>query len=113
MTEKCYREIQAHGQLGGVSLLELIILLAFPIALAPVFVWLKLNLLIIFALDVALYAVLRMGNRVSGFDYGVLSFFSFHFLWPRQLSAFVLEEHDYLRRDLLAEKKKRGERVSI
>jgi hypothetical protein len=91
--------------LGGVSLIELFILLGFPIALAPVFVWLNLNLLFVFALDLVLYALLRMGNRVSGFDYGVISFFSFHFLWPRQLSGFALEEHDYLRRVEAAGKK--------
>ena len=105
MTDKCYREIQTPGQLGGVSVLELFILIAFPIALAPLFIWLKLNLLIVFALDVALYAVLRLGNRVSGFEHGVISFFSFHFLWPRQLSAFVLDEHDYLRHPVATERK--------
>ena len=105
MNEKCYREIQARGQLGGVSLFELLALLAFPIALAPLFVWLELNLLFVFALDVALYAVLRLGNRVSGFEYGVISFLSFHFFWPRQLSAFGLDEHDYVRRADGADKK--------
>lgn len=105
MTEKCYREIQAHGQLGGVSLIELFILIAFPIALAPVFIWLELNLLFVFALTLVLYAALRFGNRISGFDYGVISFLSFHLFWPRQLSAFVLEEHDYLRRAPMTEKK--------
>ena len=105
MTEKCYREIQAHGQLGGVSIIELFVLIAFPIALAPLFVWLELNLLIVFALTLMLYAVLRVGNRVSGFDFGVISFLSFYLLWPRQLSAFVLEEHDYVRRAQSTEKK--------
>ncbi len=105
MNDKCYREISAHGQLGGVSLIELLALLAFPIALAPLFVWLELNLLFVFALDVALYAVLRMGNRISGFDHGVISLISFHFFWPRQLSAFGLEENDYLRRAEQAGKK--------
>ena len=51
------------------------------------------------------HGALRFGNRVSGFDYGVISFLSFHLLWPRQLSAFGLEEHDYLRRAQTTEKK--------
>jgi hypothetical protein len=97
MLEKCYREIQAHGQLGGVSIIEIMILLAFPIMLAPIFTWLGLNLLFVLALDLILYALLRFGNRISGFDYGVVSFFSFNFIWPRRLSGFNLDEHDYLK----------------
>jgi len=85
--------------------MELLLLLAFPIALAPIFIWLKLNLLIVFALALILYTALRFGNRVSGFDYGVISFLSFHFFWPRQLSGFALEEHDYLRQTASGEKK--------
>ena len=99
MTEKCYREIQSHGQLGGVSPIELIVLIGFPILVAPVLTMLDLNLLLAFALDAIVYAVLRISNRLSGFEHGVISFLNFQFVWPRKLPAFPLEEHDYLRRN--------------
>ena len=96
MTEKCYREIQTPGQLGGVSIIEILVLLAIPIMLAPLFTFLEINLLFIFVIDIGVYAVLRAGNRISGFDHGVFSFIYYHFIWPRKLSGYTLDEHDYL-----------------
>ncbi|MBC6947529.1 hypothetical protein DWB58_06285 [candidate division KSB1 bacterium] len=104
MTEKCYREIQAHSQLAGVSPIEAIILLAVPIVLAPFFTLMDINLLFAFVIDIFVYALLRFSNRLSGFDHGLVSFLSFHFIWPKQLSGFKLDEHDYLRKKTEQEK---------
>ena len=97
MTEKCYREIQSPSQLGGVSPVEAFVLLAVPIVLAPIFTVLGINLIFALAADVVLYTILRFGNRLSGFEHGIVSYVSFHFRWPRKLSGFNLREHDYLR----------------
>jgi len=98
MAEKCYREIQSHGQLAGVSPIEAIILLAVPIVLAPILTVLNINLLFSLALALVLYAILRLSSTVSGFDHGAISFILYHFVWRRNLSSFALDEHDYLRR---------------
>lgn len=101
MEEKCYRDLQSHGDIAGVSLFELLALVAVPIVLIPVFTLFELNFVFIILIEVILYAVLRMANRLSPFRYGLISFVFSRFVWPRRLSAFQLREEDYLiRREL-------------
>lgn len=95
--EKCYREIQSPGELFGISFVEIMVLIAVPLLLAPFFTLIKINLIYALAIDALLYALVRFSNRLSGFEYGVISALCYHFVWPRQLSGYVLDEHDYIR----------------
>ncbi len=99
MIEKCYRDIQSRGQLAGLSLVEVFILLGVPILLFPIFTLLKLSFGIILIIDVLLYALFRLAARSSQFDYGLMSVIYFRFIWPRQLSAFGADERIYLKED--------------
>jgi len=95
--EKCYRDIQSRGQIVGLSLLEVFILLAVPILLFPIFTLLKLSFGIILVIEIFLYALFRLAARVSHFDYGLASFVYSRFIWPRQLSAYGLDEKEYIK----------------
>lgn len=99
MIEKCYRDIQSRGQLAGLSLVEVFVLLGVPILLFPIFTLLKLSIGIILIIDVLLYALFRLAARSSQFDYGLMSFIYFQFIWPRHLSAFGADESIYLKED--------------
>lgn len=95
--EKCYRDIQSRGQLAGLSLIEVFILLGVPILLFPIFTLLKLSFGIILVIDVLLYLLFRLAARSSQFDYGLVSLVYSRFIWPRQLSAFGLDEKRYFK----------------
>lgn len=95
--EKCYRDIQSRGQIAGLSLLEVFILLGVPILLFPIFTLLKLSFGIILIIDLLLYVLFRLAARVSHFDYGLISFVYSKIIWPRQLSAYGLDEKEYLK----------------
>ncbi len=95
--EKCYRDLQSKGQIAGLSLLEVFILLGVPILLFPIFTLLKLSFGIILLIDVLLYALFRLAARSSQFDYGLVSLVYSKFIWPRQLSAYGLDEKEYLK----------------
>lgn len=97
--EKCYRDIQSRGQIAGLSLLEVFILLGVPILLFPIFTLLKLSFGIILVIEILLYTLFRMAARVSHFDYGLLSFVYSRFIWPRRLSAYGLDEKIYFKDD--------------
>lgn len=96
MEEKCYRDLQNRGEIAGVGLFELMALLALTLLLFMLFNLLGLSLLYILILDVIVFAILRQANRISPFEHDLISFFSFHFVWPKKLSAYRLEEHDYV-----------------
>lgn len=96
MQEKCYRDLQVHSGIGGIGLLELLALIAVPLILFPLFTLLEINFIYILAIEVALLIIVRMANRISPFAHGLISFVSFHFLWPKKLSAYKLEEQDYI-----------------
>jgi len=95
--EKCYRDIQSRGQIAGLSLLEIFILLAVPILLFPFFTLLNLNFGIILVIEIFLYTLFRLAARVSHFDYGLASFVYSRFIWPRSLSAYGLDEKEYIK----------------
>ena len=95
--EKCYRDIQSRGQIAGLSLLEVFILLAVPILLFPFFTLLNLNFGIILVIEILLYTLFRLAARVSNFDYGLASFVYSKFIWPRRLSAYGLDEKEYIK----------------
>lgn len=95
--EKCYRDIQSRGQIAGLSLLEVFILLAVPILLFPFFTLLNLNFGIILVIEIFLYTLFRLAARVSHFDYGLASFVYSRFIWPKQLSAYGLDEKQYIK----------------
>ena len=95
--EKCYRDIQSRGQIVGLSLLEVFILLAVPILLFPFFTLLNLSFGIILVIEVLLYTVFRMAARSSHFDYGLLSLVYSRFIWPRRLSAYEIDEREYIK----------------
>ena len=99
MAEKCYRSLQDQGEIGGMSLIELLVLMAVPIALIPTFTLFDINFLFILAIESLLFAAIRIGNKVSPFRFGMLSFICFHFIWPKNLSAFQLQEVDYFLKD--------------
>jgi hypothetical protein len=96
MEEKCYRDLQSRGEIAGVGLFELLALVAVPILLFPVFTLLDLSFFFILVIDLILFVLFRMANRVSPFEHGLASYVCFHFIWPRKLSAYKLEERDYL-----------------
>ncbi|MCI0515524.1 hypothetical protein L0128_20105 [candidate division KSB1 bacterium] len=95
--EKCYRDIQHRGQIAGLNLLEVFILLGVPLMLFPIFTLLKINFGIILLIDFFLYVLFRLAARVSHFDYGLASFIFARFIWPRRLSGYILDEQQYLR----------------
>jgi hypothetical protein len=96
MEEKCYRDLQSRGELAGISLFELMALLALTLLLFMIFNLLGLSLIYIVVIDVIIFAILRQANRISPFEHDVISLFCFHFVWPRKLSAYKLDEQDYL-----------------
>ncbi len=96
MEEKCYRDLQSRGEIAGVGLFALFALLAVPILLFPIFTLLDVSFFYILVLDLMLFILFRQGNRVSPFEHGLISYACFNFLWPRRLSAYKLEEKDYL-----------------
>lgn len=95
--EKCYRDIQSRGQIAGLNLLEIFILVGIPLILFPIFTLLKLNFGIILIIEILLYTLFRLAARVSHFDYGLASFVFSKFIWPKKLSAFGLDERKYIR----------------
>lgn len=95
--EKCYRDIQSRGQIAGLNLLEVFILLGVPLLLFPIFTLLKLNFGIIIIVEILLYAIFRMAARVSHFDYGLVSLVYSKFIWPKQLSAYGLDDTKYIK----------------
>jgi len=96
MEEKCYRDLQSRGEIAGVGLFALFALLGVPIALFPIFTLLDVSFFYILVLDLFLFLLFRLGNRVSPFEHGLISYLYFNFIWPRKLSAFKLEERDYI-----------------
>lgn len=96
MEEKCYRDLQSRGEIAGIGLFALFALVAVPIVLFPIFILLEVSFFYILVLDLLLFLMFRLGNRVSPFEHGLLSYVFFNFIWPRQLSAYKLEERDYL-----------------
>lgn len=95
--EKCYRDIQHRGQIAGLNVLEVFILLGVPLLLAPIFTLLNINLGIIFLIDFFLYLLFRLAAKVSPFDFGLVSFVFSRFIWPRRLSGFGLDEQKYIK----------------
>jgi len=95
--EKCYRDIQSRGQIAGLSLLEVFILIGVPLLLFPIFTLLKLSFGIILIIEVVLYTLFRLTARMSPFDYGLASFVFSKFVWQKQLSAYVLDEKSYIK----------------
>ncbi|MDZ7290683.1 MAG: hypothetical protein ONB44_14010 [candidate division KSB1 bacterium] len=96
MEEKCYRDLQSRGEIVGVSLFELLALVAVPILLFPIFTLLDISFFYILVIVLVLLFLFRLGNRVSPFEYGLISYLFFSFVWPRKLSGYKLEERDYL-----------------
>jgi len=96
MEEKCYRDLQSRGEIAGVGLFALFALLGVPIALFPIFILLNVSFFYILVLDLILFFLFRLGNRVSPFEHGLISYLCFNFIWPRQLSAYRLDEREYL-----------------
>jgi hypothetical protein len=97
--EKCYRDIQSRGQIAGLNLLEVFILIGVPLLLFPIFTLLKLSFGIVLIIEILLYTLFRLAARVSHFDYGLVSFVFSKFLWPKHLSAFGLDEIKYIKDD--------------
>ncbi len=95
--EKCYRDIQNRGQIAKINILELFILIGVPLLLFPIFTLFNLNTLIILVIEVLLYIIFRMADRISTFEYGMASFIYSRFIWPQKLAAFVLDEKRYLK----------------
>ena len=96
MEEKCYRHLQSRGEILGMSLFEGFALLTAPIILFLLFTLFKINSIYIIFFEAILVTIFRMGNKVSPFQFGMLSFVAYHVLWPRKLAAYKLEEYDYL-----------------
>ena len=96
MNERCYREIQMRNGVGGVSLFELLALLAVPIMFLPIFTYFEIHLILIIFIEAGLYAFFRFANKVSPFEFGVISYICFHFLWPKDLSAFPVQEERHI-----------------
>lgn len=94
--EKCYREIQSRGQMLGLSIIEVFVLISIPIALLPFFTLLEINSLFIFAIEAILITIFRLANKVSHFDHGLISFVMSRFAWPQRLSAFTIDEKTYI-----------------
>jgi hypothetical protein len=60
---------------------------------------LKLSFGIVLIIEILLYTLFRLAARVSHFDYGLVSFVFSKLLWPKQLSAFGLDEIKYIKDD--------------
>ncbi|MBN2008757.1 hypothetical protein JW960_05390 [candidate division KSB1 bacterium] len=95
--EKCYRDVQDKGKIAGLNLFELFILLGIPPLLFPVFTLFSLNFVFILLIETVLFFVFRLANRISSFDYGLLSFIYSKFIWPKELSAYELDEQQYIK----------------
>ena len=95
--EKCYRDIQHRGQIAGLNLLEVFILLGIPLILFPIFTLLNLYSGIILLIEILLYLLFRLTARLSHFDYGLASFVFSKFIWPKKLSAYGLDEKHYIK----------------
>lgn len=95
--EKCYRDIQHRGQIAGLNLPEVFILLGVPLLLFPIFTLLNINFGIILLIELFLYFLFRLAARVSSFDYGLVSFLFSKFIWPKNLSAYGLDERQYFK----------------
>lgn len=95
--EKCYRDIQSRGQIAGLSILEIFVLIGVPIVLFPIFTLLNIYSGIIIVLEIVLYFLFRLAIRVSSFDYGLASFIYSRFVWPKKLSAYPLDETKYIK----------------
>jgi hypothetical protein len=95
--EKCYRDIQSRGQIAGLSILEIFILIGVPIILFPIFTLLNLYSGIILVIEIVLYFLFRVAIRVSSFDYGLASFIYSRLVWPKKLSAYPLDETKYIK----------------
>ena len=106
--EKCYRDIQTRGQIAGLSLLEVFVLVGVPLLLFPFLTLLDINFAIILLIEIMLYALFRLAGKISGFDYGLISFVLYNYKWPRELSAFKLDERQYLKYELHKTKRKRS-----
>lgn len=96
MEEKCYRDLEARSGISGIGIIEIMALLAVPIMLFPVFVLLDLNFIYILGIEIMLVVIFRMANNISPFQHGLISFIASNFLWPKKLSAFKLQERNYL-----------------
>jgi hypothetical protein len=110
--EKCFRDIEIRGQIAGLNMLELFILIAIPILLFPVLTLLNINFGVILIIEVILFVIFRLATKVSPFDYGFVSFVHSKFIWPQKLSAFVLDEKQYLKDESESGKLKTQEKVS-
>jgi hypothetical protein len=95
--EKCYRDIQNRGQIARLNILELFILIGVPLLLFPIFTLLKLNTFIIMVIEAGLYILFRLADKISTFEYGMASYVYSKFIWPQKLSAFALDEKQYLK----------------
>ena len=94
--EKCYRDIQNRGQIAKINVLELFILIGVPLILFPIFTLFNFNTFVILLIEIALYVLFRLADRISIFEYGLASFVYSRFIWPQRLSAFELHERRYL-----------------
>lgn len=97
--EKCYRDIQLRGQIAGLNLPEVFILLAVPLLLFPIFTLFDINFGLILLIEGFMFFLFRLAAKVSHFDYGLASFIFSRFIWPRKLAAYGLDERRYLKTD--------------
>ena len=104
--EKCYRDIQSKGFILGLNIMEVFILLGVCLLLFPIFTLFDLNMGFIFVLAIILFFVFRLANRLSVFDYGLLSFIYSKFVWPQKLSAYALDEKPYLKDEKASDNQK-------
>ena len=95
--EKCYRDIQDRGQIAGMSIIEIFILIGLPLILFPIFTVFNLNVIFILALEVLLVVIFRLAGRLTTFDYGLASFVLSRFVWPSRLSSYTLDEQRYIK----------------
>jgi hypothetical protein len=110
--EKCYRDIQSRGQIAGLNMLELFILIAIPLILFPILTLLDITFGVVLIIEVILFVVFRLAANVSPFDYGLVSYIYSKFVWPQKLSAFAMEEHPYLKDETEPSKLKSNQRKS-
>lgn len=108
--EKCYRDIQNRGQIAGLNLVELFILIGVPLVLFPIFNLAGFNYGIILLIEILLYLIFRMAARVSKFDYGMVSFIFSKVIWPQKLSAYLVDEKKYIKVDTEPKTSKPGDR---
>lgn len=72
-------------------------MLAVPLLLFPIFTLFDINFGFILLIEGFLFFLFRLAANVSHFDYGLASFIFSRFIWPRKLSAYVLDERRYLK----------------